>query len=200
MICGINWGGEPTTEESPEEASFFSDVRVNNYPYRNRLLRWFNSWGHPLEENAGMEGAFERSIIQTNWMPNQARTMKGRNIWNECISERQNFIKHIDVLKPRLLILCSSTLLRIMNNDQCLGAVEEILGNASQIQFERRDISLNGRKLKRFAVGFQEFTNCCVIALPHPTGSVGLSDQYIAAFKERIGGIINTFREKLPPN
>lgn len=103
MVCGINWGGDPSGNMTPEEPSFFSDKDVNDYPYRNRLLRWFQLWGHSLETVRGRDGAFERSIIQTNWLSDQRRTMHGQDTYETCVSNRDNFFLHLRALRPRLV-------------------------------------------------------------------------------------------------
>lgn len=200
LICGINWGGNPAEASVVEERSFFSDRSVNDYPYRNRLVRWFAMWGHPLEQIRGREGSFERSIVQTNWLPDQDRSMRARNMLQECIAERENFFFHIDALLPRVLLLCGSTLMQALNAPECLGEAEKILGSSRAPDFRCKEVMENGKRLKRFKVGIQHFERCPVIAVPHPTGSIGVSNAYMAAFQEEIDPILHSYRQRLWPN
>ena len=195
MICGINWGGDPSNESAPEEQSFFSDKTVNNYPYRNRLLRWFNFWGDPLQIDRGREGWLERSIAQTNWLPDQDVSMRNRNTFEECLRLRTNFLFHVESLRPRLILFCGTILIHVLNNPQCLEEAKTLLGQPSKLVILRKDIFEDGRKLKRFAVGVQKFEHCEIVAVPHPTGSIGLSDAYIAAFKTEVSEVMDRYRQ-----
>src|SRR5205823_4701408 len=95
MICGINWGSDPDGPQSTEEVSFFSDHHVNDYVYRNRIVRWFALWGHPLEVTPEKAGPFERSIVQTNWWPDQSRTTGTTSVYDRCVREWANIEQHL---------------------------------------------------------------------------------------------------------
>lgn len=197
MVCGLNWGGDPLAAPDGEAPSFFSDEAVNNFPYRNRLARWFDLWGFTLEKNRGREGAFERSIVQTNWLPDQQRTMHGQNVRALCVSNSENFFTHLRELQPRVILFCGNVLIDILNQAPCRDQAEACLGSADRLQWCQKDVVANGKRLKKFRVGFQHFARCEVIGLPHPTGSVGLSDTYVEAFRDEISPILHTFRSGL---
>jgi hypothetical protein len=194
MVCGINWGGSPDEPSSGETASFFSDCSVNNYPYRNRLLTWFELFGHPLETKSNQAGSFEKSIIQTNWLSNQSPNMNGKAIYAECIKEWGNFQYHLQELNPKIIIFLSVTLLEALNSLSHANIVHSLLGAAEKPKYYKKSVQSNGVQLKRFRVGAQKFKNAHIIALPHPTGSVGLSNDYIQAFKPEIFPIFEAYK------
>lgn len=199
MVCGINWGGDPNGEPSHESASFFSDEAVNNYPYRNRLLKWFNLWGEPLETKRGKEGAFERSIVQTNWLSDQTPTMHGRSIVEACVAKKSDFLFHLQTLRPRIILFCGSTLSKALNDPRCKAGAEGSLGvSTSLCWLQKHHRDADGKVCKRFRVGIQRFGQCDVVGLPHPTGCHGLSDDYIKEFRPEISRILQTFRKSIP--
>ena len=194
MICGINWGGDPSDKPNPEKPSFFSDATVNNYPYRNRLLRWFQLWGQPLQTARGEDGPFERSIVQTNWLPDQERTMHGQDIFRKCIEQKDNFFAHVRALRPRVILFCGSTLIRVLNDPSCIEDATACLGSPDKMKLLTKNVLENGKTLKRFRIGLQRFEHCNVVAVPHPTGSKGLSDSYIAAFRSEVWSVFEDVR------
>lgn len=194
MICGINWGGNESDDAQDNSTSFFSDGTVNRYPYRDRLVTWFSLFGHPLESVAGKESAFERSIVQTNWLRSQSPNMRGKSLYHECIRDSKNMVEHLSVLQPRLIILLSVSLLDALNSKEISSQVNEFLGAAQRPYVVKKDVVFGGKKLKRFRVGFQEFERASVIALPHPTGSIGISNDYISAFAPEISARIDAYK------
>lgn len=84
-----------------------------------------------------------------------------------------------------------------MNTNQVRPQAERILGPGSEAQYVRKEIFLNGKRLKAFSVGLQSFAKTDVIGLPHPTGSRGLSDYYIASFRHEIGPVMSRFCTEL---
>lgn len=197
LLCGVNWGGSPSEAGRDEPASFFSDRNVNNYPYRNRLVRWFSYWGHPLEQIKGREGPFERSIVQTNWLYGQSENMRGKDIASECSASPDAFFLHLDQLQPKLVLLVGISLLEALNSTPCLALAARSLGVAQPPLIYRKDVFDGSKKLRAFRVGVQSFENGTVIALPHPTGSIGLSDRYIEAFRPELGPELATFKNGL---
>jgi len=134
MICGINWGSDPTEPQNYEDASFFSDRRVNNYEYRNRIIRWFSLWGHPLETSEVGAGAFERSVVQTNWWRSQSSNVNGMSIYDGCLKEWGNFEFHLETLPPRLIFFFSVQLLHALNASVCATAAQRLLGPLSPLR------------------------------------------------------------------
>lgn len=202
MICGINWGG--SEDETPndgdnlkkERKSFFSDADVNNWPYRNRLLRWFELFGHPLRTTEDLSNQFERSIIQTNWLSSQSKNMAGKSIRAECISEWDNFAWHVQTIKPKIIVFLSVSLLDTLNSSACVENAKLILGDSEKAIYYKKTVPDNGKALKRFRVGVQNFKRTTIIALPHPTGSKGLSHKYIQAFKPEIYPILQKYKNE----
>jgi len=201
LICGLNWGGEPLPEIKDQlegEKSFFSDQKFNDYPYKHRIMRWFQSWGHPLAVNEAGAGGFERSITQTNWWSGQSQDSRGVDITAKCLEHRENFFFHLDEIRPSLIIFLSVTMHEALNHQDCIEEVRSFLGRETgEISFHTKEILKNGGAIKRFRVSFQRFEHCDVIALPHPTGSVGLADEYIAAFKPEIEPFMLRYKMKL---
>lgn len=197
LLCGVNWGGDPSAAQDQEAPSFFSDRSVNNYPYRNRLVRWFGLLGHPLATEAGTEGKFERSIVQTNWLYGQAVHMRGTDLVGLCARENEAFLFHLRTFRPRLVVLVSIALFDALNQPSCLEAVSSVLGEPSPPRVLTKEIVENGKRFKRFRFGIQQFARSTVIALPHPTGSMGLHDAYVAAFEPEIGPEISRYRSML---
>lgn len=194
LICGINWGGSPSKEDQAEIPSFFSDSNINNYPFRNRIRRWFELWGHPLETCRGREGAFERSIAHMNWLSDQSRSMRKRDAKNECVVQRDRFFSYAEELNPRVIMFCGITLLDALNDISCIQEAEKLFGQSTRPRYMKKEVSNHGQKLRKFRVGFQTFERSEIIALPHPTGSIGLSDDYVEAYRSEIEPILNTYR------
>ena len=195
MICGINWGGDPEDESDGEVIqSFFSDARAYKFPFRNRLARWFARWGHPLEQVAGREGGFERSIVQCNWLRDQSRSMGGRDTVREAVEQTDSFIDLLEQLQPKLILLCSRALGEALYSPTCLSKVERVLGHAEPTRFEKRDVrKTDGGFYRRFVVSTRIFANTQLVVLPHPTGSKGLSDEYMAAFQDVMEPILDNY-------
>ncbi len=197
LICGVNWGGDPSEPSTAENPSFFSDKRVNDYRYRNRLVKWFALLGHPLEEKDGMETSFERSIVQTNWLYGQAKDMRDKDIVAECIAHPDCFLYHIETLRPSLVMLVGLGLFKALNASTCRERAERSLGPASEPVVLRKTEFARVNGLIAFGVGTLRFERCMVVAVPHPTGTIGLTDQYIEAFKPELGPLLTDFKNGL---
>ena len=87
LLCGLNHGYSKEDERqdaagidrSDPNKSFFSDGKVNDYPFRNRIVSWFSLWGYELARSKEKAGDFERSIVQTNWLQTCSNNMHGIN-------------------------------------------------------------------------------------------------------------------------
>lgn len=44
-------------------------------------------------------------------------------------------------------------------------------------------------------MGFQGFENCKAVCFPHPSGSHGLSDDYIKLFSTEVGKLLQEFKD-----
>lgn len=198
MICGINWGGAPDEgyvwSRDVTGDSFFSDARFNDFPYRNRLLKWFELFGHSLATSEDKAGEFEKSIVQTNWLRSQSPNMRDKDLNAECVSEWGNFEFHIARLQPKLLMFMGVQLLDILNSPACAGPAERLLGPGGAPKWEIRDVRAGSSALRALRVGFQKRERAQIVAFPHPTGTVGLSDDYIAAFFDVVSPLISQFK------
>jgi len=196
MVCGINWGGDPGEEQRALPESFFSDARVNSDRFVERLVRWFGLWGHPLARQDADAGAFERSIIQTNWLTDKSVSVRGRHLRDECLKGWADFYLRLKTHRPSLLLFASSQLLDILNAPELRDDLTHTFGKIGAVNVVRRDVPSEGRVLRRFRVGFQVIGGMQVIALPHPTGSIGLADEYVAAFMPEIGDALTAYKAR----
>ena len=179
MLCGYEWGGSGSEDLFKRNQGPFTK---NNYKYANRIKTWFELWGHKIDKG----GAFDKTLLQTNWCNTRSREIEG-NYLDKLLADEQveNFIYHIYSFKPRLLIFFGSVMIKILQNKKVLPRFMEIMGRKETEPLEvKRNSSFHGKKFK---VSFQSFEKCNVISLPHPSGSRGLKDEYIELFAECIG-------------
>ena len=209
MICGINWGGEPTSsidlKSEMQGTSFFSDSSMNNQKdnapnrFNNRIVEWFRILGHPLETAEEKAGDFEKSIFQTNWLPTKSRSVDSKTIKRYCIDHPGNFEYHVLRFKPKLIMFFSVMLFDVLNSKDSPTQVRKYLGIPSGDRriIQKRNIVVGTKVSTAFRVGIQRFSNANVIAFPHPTPQRNSpSDKYIAAFKHDICPLINEYKEK----
>ena len=208
MICGYEWGFSEEDQRLFEsgEGIFFDKDAVTTFPnkvpahgdralswrYDNRVLKWFSLWGHPLSR-VSLGGDFEKSIIQTNWCNTESHKIK-ENYYHKLTNREQldNFIRHIERLKPSLILFMGSEMINILQDKFILELFSTIMGSPkAKPHIEQKPFS--GR---RFKIGFQYFDRCDVVSLPHPSSSRGLSDDYISLFTEEIGRLIAEFKER----
>tara|TARA_B100000408_G_scaffold136430_1_gene126518 strand:+ start:4354 stop:4980 length:627 start_codon:yes stop_codon:yes gene_type:complete len=153
--------------------------------------------GFPLDEN-GLGGKLEKSIILTNWANTQGHKMGiETKISSKLLSDEQvdNFLLHIDSFRPRVLLLMGSQLIHCLNNQKVISRFEAIVGKRISVA---KSIQQDMEEGRRFKVYFQEFqknagAHCQVVCFPHPSGSIGLRDGYIAQYKNLMSPIISQF-------
>lgn len=196
MVCGINFGGDPEVEQAPMPESFFSDSRVNSDRYVERLVRWFESWEHPLARDDVAAGDFERSILQTNWLTDKSVSVRGRQLRNECLNAWSDFYHRLQTYRPSLLFFASSQLIGFLNEPQLRDDLTRAFGEVGKLIYVKHDVPSSGRVLKRFRVGFQVIGDMQVIAVPHPTGPTGLTDAYMKSFGPEIGGALSAYKTR----
>lgn len=203
MLCGYEWGGGDDEVELTDisqvpstypdcvfsnKASWYGD-EANNWKYDAKIRDWFKRWGHELNCT---EGHFEKCLLQTNWCNTQAHHMEG-SYRTKLMADEQvlNFTKHIKRFKPKLILLLGSSMINFLQHEKVLRPFIEIMGDAKgKPTFYTKPFS--GR---RFKVGFQNFEKCKVVSLPHPSGSHGLSGDYISLFSTEIGDLIQEVKE-----
>ncbi len=207
MLCGYEWGFSKEDQklfESGQEVYFnknamtiFSNKspahgeRAFKWRYDNRVIKWFEIWGHPLSRE-GLGGDFEKCIIQTNWCNTEGHKINGNYFQKLTMPEQiDNFIFHIKTFEPRLIFFMGSQMINILQNQMVLERFCGIMGEpaSSPLIIQK---PFPGR---RFKIAFQEFKKCNVVSMPHPSSSRGLSDEYILLFKEEIGGLISDFKK-----
>ncbi|WP_373740973.1 hypothetical protein [Neisseria sp.] len=204
MICGYEWGwskadeaayeaGELHQPETETEHTFANRARhygeqAKKWRYDNAVKKWFELWGHPLDEN-DLGGAFEKSIVLTNWAATQGNQIDNKNkfIQPEHI---ENFLYHIEKLRPKVILFMGSRLMDYLNHRDVLPRFKQIVGEqTAPLKVEQK--ASDGT---RFKVRFQSFEHCEVVCLPHPSASRGLSDKYIALFEPEMNRILSDFK------
>ena len=207
MLCGYEWGGgdeDVASEEVHADPSKVANLGVvfsnkglfygnaaETWPYDKKIREWFRIWGHELRRDA-LGGDFEKCLLQTNWCNTQAPNMKGVDYRTKLLAPAQvaNFIDHVKRFEPRVLMFFGSLMGRLLNTASVAPQFKEIVGpEVKALRYEK--LPFDGR---RFNVGFQTFERCHVVSLPHPTGSHGLSTNYIDLFTPKIGEVISDFK------
>ncbi|SMC10071.1 hypothetical protein [Nitratiruptor tergarcus] len=206
MLCGYEWGFSKEEQEAykngkinpidfQKEPSTFSN-KVNlykkyslkhYYQYDERIIKWFGLWGHPLKRD---NGEFEKTILQTNWCDSQNHAFNG-NRYHKLLNCKDNFLAHVREFKPRLIIFLGAEMIKVLNNPDIKNEFEKIMGKETKpLKFIQKDFPG-----KRFKIGFQSFENCDIAAFPHPSGTIGLSDDYIKLFKDEMNPILVSFKK-----
>ncbi len=191
MVCGINYGYSVADEKREragsvgqiEQPSFFSDLSVRKTDkFRNRIIKWLKNWGFDLVTEAGKEGPLERRFFQCNWLDTQARSTEHDEITlDTLVKESDGFLGLLSQRRPSVVFLGGSILMNAVNDKRLLPRIVNILGEASEERIYLGDLpDYRGR---RFRVRVRNFRNAVIIGLPHPTGSRGLSDAYMASIK-----------------
>jgi hypothetical protein len=84
-----------------------------------------------------------------------------------------------------------SQIIKHLQNDKVLPEFEKIMGKSKPLVNEPTKKPFDGRT---FRVGFQSFDQCDIICLPHPSGTHGLTDNYIKLFSDEISPLIQKFK------
>lgn len=205
MICGYEWGWSKADEAAykqgeytlPEEEiphtfsnkALYYGEQANTWRYDNAIKAWFELWGHPLDSN-GLGGAFERSVVQTNWANSQDNSISD---YDKFLSDSQvdNFLFHLKSLRPKVILFMGSRLLDYLNNPKVLVKFKELMGEeVERARFEQKPFAG-----ARFKVGFQRFQYCQIVCLPHPSASRGLSHAYIEMFRPEMDKILTDYKK-----
>jgi hypothetical protein len=201
MLCGYEWGFSKKDQETAKnnqeenidlqqiETSFPNKINIfkEKWPYDERIVKWLKLWGHPLKRD---NGEFEKTILQTNWCNTQGYKFDG-NKYNRLLSCKDNFLAHVKEFKPKVIIFFGSEMIEVLNNPEVKKEFEKILGKETKpLKHIQKDFPG-----KRFKIGFQSFENCEVVSFPHPSGTIGLSDDYIKLFKDEMDQILTSFKK-----
>lgn len=206
MLCGYELGfnasdqkaaaqgKEPRINWTAEATFCFKKPRYEDMnrlgPFDQTIIKWFKLWGHDLDTN-GLGSDFDKRILQANWCDSQAaRVEDGYMRKLLAPHNREHFLDLIKSYRPALLMLMGSRLIDGLNHADVLPGFSQLVGQPSaRARSEQK--SGPGR---RFRVHFQTFERCEVVCLPHPSGSRGLSDEYMAQFKSEIGELLARHR------
>lgn len=195
LVCGINFGYSAEdeardasgSEASDEAPSFFSDSAVNSTRFRNRIVKWLNSWDVGLATEAGKEGALERAFFQTNWLCSQTNDAKGIT-HRDFVDNAKGILQLLEARKPRLIIFVGASLIEAFNDIDIREQVTALLGERSGNAVVHRG-DLDNYTGTHFKVLSQSFGPTQIISLPH-TQTQGLSDEYMASFKQLIHPLV----------
>lgn len=202
LLCGANHGYSKEDERrdaaginrADTHKSFFSDADVNNYPFRRNIVTWFSLWGYQLARSGDKAGAFERSIVQTNWLQTCSSNTDDINTQWACIEDHESFLLTCQTLKPKVIFFFGRELLWAFTSPTLGEKVESIFGSrVGKTQWIQKDVVFNGKARRRFRFGFQQYENLCVVALPHATAAQGVAHDYIEAFKPEMSEVIDAW-------
>lgn len=206
MLCGYEWGFSKKDQQEQDswvelneevEHTFANKARnygnvANTWRYDNNIKKWFELWGFPLDSEE-LGGDFEKSIVQTNWANTQGHSINDNDSNKFLLDEYiNNFIHHIETLKPKVIILMGSDLIKYLQNPAVLPKFIEIMGEITKPKYVIQKKSSH----TRFKVQFQSFKNCQVVCLPHPSGSRGISYDYIELFRPEMTDILSKYKEQ----
>jgi hypothetical protein len=202
LLCGLNHGYSKEDERqdaagidrSDPRKSFFSDCEVNDYPFRNRIVSWFSLWGFELARSHETAGAFERSMVQTNWLQTCSNNMNGINTRQACIEDNDSFIQTCETLKPELIFFFGRDLFWAFDSPALSEKVAPIFGaSIGGTRWLQKDVFFDGKPRRRLRFGFQQYEKLMVVILPHATGAQGVASDYIEAFKPEMAEVIKTW-------
>lgn len=200
MICGYEWGQEADRKGQIVEADMskkctfsnkslrYGDVAKTWIKYDKRIRTWFSMWGHPLNEE-GEGNDFDKTIIQTNWALGSKEKSDSINFYlkDENID---NFILHINALKPKLILFMGNQLLtKLLISQKVLEKFTPIMGEKIEKLQVLRMPGYHGA-----LTYIHKFEKCTVIGLPHPSSSRGLTNEYIEFCKSELETIISNFK------
>ncbi|MBT9162936.1 MAG: hypothetical protein DDT27_01501 [Dehalococcoidia bacterium] len=205
MLCGYEWGfskndqdylqtNEQKRSDAPHvfsnKAAEYGEI-ANNWKYDNTIIYWFDLFGHKLSRRE-TGGNFEKCILQTNWCDTINNKIEG-DYWSKLLDPSQvdNFIAHIEMFKPRLIFFFGSKIIKILQSDKVLPRFMGAMGAVTEPLYFRTK-PFDGRI---FNVGFQSFEKCKTVCFPHPSGSRGLSHDYIKLFSTEIDNLLLEFKE-----
>ncbi|EXE66793.1 hypothetical protein J582_4159 [Acinetobacter sp. 1566109] len=100
---------------------------------------------------------------------------------------------HIEVLRPKVILFMGSKLINFLRNIDVWDRFTAIVGPEIEPLKMVQKTDFDGT---RFKVYFDNFEQCQVVCLPHPSSSRGLSDEYIKLFEPELGTIITEYKKQ----
>lgn len=201
IICGYEWGyskhdqyleknhKDEIEKKKSENNTFYSKSKIYNSPYDLRIIKWFSYFCHPLGIDNGFS-SFDKCLLQTNWCDDQGTYV---NDYAKFLSEENsgNFLNIMRAFRPRVLVFMGAKQIHYLQTPIIINSFSEIFGaEVSSLVIKSKPFV--GRKFK---IAFQAFEYISVISLPHPSGTRGLSDDYIKLFAPEIKEVLDNYRE-----
>ncbi len=200
IICGYEWGystydqyleknhKDEIEKKKSENNTFYSKSKIYDSPYDLRIIKWFSYFGHPLGIDNGFS-SFDKCLLQTNWCDDQGTYV---NDYAKFLSEENsgNFLNIMQAFRPRVLVFMGSKQIHYLQTPTIKNRFSEIFG-AEVFPLVIKSKPFVGRKFK---IAFQAFEHVSVISLPHPSGTRGLSDDYIKLFAPEIKEVLDNYR------
>lgn len=154
--------------------------------YDNRIAKWFELWGHSLDRTE-LGGNFEKSIMQTNISPTANKSVED---YGKIAENFDYLITHFEVLQPSLVLFMGRKLTDFINRQDNYEKFIKVVGNeVGQRQMVQKEVG-------GFKVFFQDFEKCRTVCFPHPSGTRGLRDNYIAQFKPEMDKLLQEYKQK----
>ena len=147
FLCGYEWGWSKTDQAEYDagqyvDPNFDAEFTFSNkspchgekafkWRYDNRIIKWFELWGHPLNRD-GLGSDFDKTIIQTNWCDTQDNKIHG-NYYSKLMQPEQidNFINHLSEFKPKVIFFFGSVLIQALQNVRVNSRFIEIMGKGN---------------------------------------------------------------------
>lgn len=201
MLCGYEFGyskhdqyleknhKDEIEKKKSEINTFYGKSKIYDSPYDLRIIKWFGFFGHPLGIDDG-SSPFDKSLLQTNWCDGQGTYVSD---YAKFLSKEnsENFLSIVGTFLPCVLIFLGAKQIHYLQTPAIMSRFIGIFGNEiSPLEVKKKQY--HGRK---FNIAFQTFERVRVISLPHPSGTRGLSDDYIKLFAPEIKRILDNFRK-----
>lgn len=201
MLCGYEWGDskhdkylENNHKEAIEEKksrinTFYEKAKIYDSPYDKKIIKWFSFFGHPLGADGGFS-SFDKCVLQTNWCDDQGTYVSD---YSKFLSKEnsENFLQIVEAFLPRVLIFMGSKQIHYLHDPAVIDRFSEAFGPpTSELVIQSKPFI--GRKFK---IGFRSFENVNVISLPHPSGTKGLSHEYIKLFSPEINRVLDSYKK-----
>lgn len=202
MLCGYEWGysardrhlekyrHDDIDKKRADVNTFFKKSQIYGSPYDRNIIKWFSFFDNPLGKDDGLF-PFDKCLIQTNWCDTQDTSFSG---YAKLMAEDnvENFLKIVEHFRPKVLFFFGSMQIHALQSASLKTRFCDIFGEEkTPLRFSQKPFA--GR---RFKIGFQNFDSVHIVALPHPSGTRGLSDAYMKLFREDIGQILTAYRTK----
>ncbi len=201
ILCGYEWGNsahdqylqinhkDTIQRKRSEINTFHSKSKIYNSPYDLRIIKWFEFFGHPLGVENGLS-SFDKCILQTNWCDDQGNHVDdyAKFLSNE---NSGNFLGIMEAYRPRVLLFMGSKQIHFLQTPAIKNSFRGIFGPEIS-PLDLRSKPFEGRIFK---IAFQTFERIQIISFPHPSGTRGLSDNYIKLFALEIKKILDNYKK-----